>query len=115
MAIDAINAAKTAHCFLSVTKWGHSAIVNTTGNDDYHIILRGGKKPNYSKSDIQTVKESLQKSGLSAQIMIDFSHANCCKQYKKQLEVAENVANQIHQGEKAIIGGMVESHLLEGN
>lgn len=115
VAIDAINAAKAAHCFLSVTKWGHSAIVNTTGNDDCHIILRGGKKPNYSESDIQDVKESLQKSGLSAQIMIDFSHANCCKQYKKQLEVAENVANQIRQGEKAIIGVMVESHLLEGN
>ncbi|MDR5616784.1 3-deoxy-7-phosphoheptulonate synthase AroG [Arsenophonus sp.] len=115
VAIDAINAAKAAHCFLSVTKWGHSAIVNTTGNDDCHIILRGGKKPNYSESDIQDVKESLQKSGLSAQIMIDFSHASCCKQYKKQLEVAENVANQIRQGEKAIIGVMVESHLLEGN
>lgn len=115
VAIDAINAAKAAHYFLSVTKWGHSAIVNTTGNDDCHIILRGGKKPNYSESDIQAVKESLQKSGLSAQIMIDFSHANCCKQYKKQLEVAENVANQIRQGEKAIIGVMVESHLLEGN
>lgn len=115
VAIDAINAAKAAHCFLSVTKWGHSAIVNTTGNDDCHIILRGGKKPNYSESDIQDVKESLQKSGLSAQIMIDFSHANCCKQYKKQLEVAENVANQIRQGEKAIIGVMIESHLLEGN
>jgi len=60
VAIDAINAAKAAHCFLSVTKWGHSAIVNTTGNDDCHIILRGGKKPNYSESDIQDVKESLQ-------------------------------------------------------
>lgn len=114
--IDVVNAAKTPHYFLSVTKWRHSAIVNTTGNDDCHIILRGGKKLNYSESDIQAVKESLQKSGLSAQIMIDFSHANYGKQYKKQLEIAENVANQIQQGEKAIVGIMVmfESHLLEG-
>ncbi|CAA2930887.1 Phospho-2-dehydro-3-deoxyheptonate aldolase, Phe-sensitive [Arsenophonus endosymbiont of Bemisia tabaci Q2] len=89
VAIDAINAAKAAHCFLSVTKLGHSAIVNTIGNDDCHIIMRGAKKPNYSESDIQAVKESLEKSGLSAQIMIDFSHANCYKQYKKHLEVAE--------------------------
>ncbi|WGL99224.1 3-deoxy-7-phosphoheptulonate synthase AroG [Arsenophonus sp. aPb] len=115
VAIDAINAAKASHCFLSVTKWGHSAIVNTSGNLDCHIILRGGKKPNYSESDIQAVKESLQKSGLSAQIMIDFSHANSCKQYKKQLAVAEDIANQIRHGEKAIIGVMVESHLVEGN
>lgn len=115
VAIDAINAAKATHCFLSVTKWGHSAIVNTSGNLDCHIILRGGKKPNYSEPDIQAVKESLLKSGLSAQIMIDFSHANSCKQYKKQLEVAEDVANQIRHGEKSIIGVMVESHLFEGN
>lgn len=84
-------------------------------DDLCHIILRGGKKSNYSESDIQDVKGILQKSGLSVQIMIDFSHATCCKQYKKQLEVAENVANQIRQDEKAIIGVMVEGHLLEGN
>jgi 3-deoxy-7-phosphoheptulonate synthase len=115
VAIDAINAASAPHCFLSVTKWGHSAIVNTTGNSDCHIILRGGKQPNYQAADVKLVKEGLQKAGLSAQLMIDFSHANSCKQFKKQMDVCQDVCQQLAQGEKAIIGVMVESHLVEGN
>ena len=115
VAIDAINAASAAHCFLSVTKWGHSAIVNTSGNGDCHIILRGGKEPNYSAKHVAEVKEGLNKAGLPAQVMIDFSHANSSKQFKKQMDVCADVCQQIAGGEKAIIGVMVESHLVEGN
>jgi 3-deoxy-7-phosphoheptulonate synthase len=115
VAIDAINAAGAPHCFLSVTKWGHSAIVNTSGNGDCHIILRGGKEPNYSAKHVAEVKEGLNKAGLPAQMMIDFSHANSSKQFKKQMDVCADVCQQIAGGEKAIIGVMVESHLVEGN
>ncbi|MBW5407404.1 3-deoxy-7-phosphoheptulonate synthase AroG [Morganella morganii] len=115
VAIDAINAAGSPHCFLSVTKWGHSAIVNTTGNGDCHIILRGGKKPNYSAEDVSAVKEGLAQAGLASRIMIDFSHANSSKQYKRQMDVSTNVSQQIAGGEKTIMGVMVESHLEEGN
>ncbi|AIA70335.1 phospho-2-dehydro-3-deoxyheptonate aldolase, Phe-sensitive [Pectobacterium atrosepticum SCRI1043] len=115
VAIDAINAASAPHCFLSVTKWGHSAIVNTSGNNDCHIILRGGKTPNYSAEHVKDVKIGLEKAGLTPQVMIDFSHANSSKQFKKQMEVCTDVCGQIAQGEKAIMGVMVESHLVEGN
>ena len=115
VAIDAINAASAPHCFLSVTKYGHSAIVETSGNGDCHIILRGGKEPNYSAQHVEEVKAGLAKAGLDPQIMIDFSHANSSKQFKKQLTVADDVAQQIAGGEKAIIGVMIESHLVEGN
>ncbi len=115
VAIDAINAAGAPHCFLSVTKWGHSAIVNTSGNGDCHIILRGGKEPNYSAKHVAEVKTGLQKAGLSSQVMIDFSHANSSKQFKKQMEVGADVCQQIAGGENAIIGVMIESHLVEGN
>ncbi|HAT3852758.1 MAG: 3-deoxy-7-phosphoheptulonate synthase AroG [Serratia marcescens] len=115
VAIDAINAAGAPHCFLSVTKWGHSAIVNTSGNGDCHIILRGGKEPNYSAAHVKDVKAGLSKAGLPAQVMIDFSHANSSKQFKKQMDVSTDVCGQISGGEKAIIGVMIESHLVEGN
>ncbi|WP_276723973.1 3-deoxy-7-phosphoheptulonate synthase AroG [Pantoea septica] len=115
VAIDAINAAGSPHCFLSVTKYGHSAIVETSGNADCHIILRGGKEPNYSAQHVSTVKTGLEKAGLPPQVMIDFSHANSSKQYQKQLEVADDVAAQISGGERGIIGVMIESHLVEGN
>ncbi|MEG9832683.1 3-deoxy-7-phosphoheptulonate synthase AroG [Serratia marcescens] len=115
VAIDAINAAGAPHCFLSVTKWGHSAIVNTSGNGDCHIILRGGKEPNYSAAHVKDVKAGLSKAGLPAQVMIDFSHANSSKQFKKQMDVSADVCGQIGGGEKAIIGVMIESHLVEGN
>ncbi|MCC8457508.1 3-deoxy-7-phosphoheptulonate synthase AroG [Photorhabdus aegyptia] len=115
VAIDAINAAGSPHSFLSVTKWGHSAIVNTSGNNDCHIILRGGKEPNYSAEHVAAVKQGLEKAGLPARIMIDFSHANSSKQFKKQMDVCSDVSRQLIAGEKAIIGVMVESHLEEGN
>lgn len=115
VAIDAINAASAPHCFLSVNKWGHSAIVNTRGNDDCHIILRGGKEPNYHAADVATVKAELVKAGLTPQLMIDFSHANSSKQFKKQMDVGSDVCRQMAEGETAIIGVMIESHLIEGN
>lgn len=115
VAIDAINAASAPHCFLSVTKWGYSAIINTSGNVDCHLILRGGKEPNYSATHVKVVKEALTKAELRAQVMIDFSHANSDKKFKKQLEVSTDICAQIASGEKAIIGVMIESHLLEGN
>ncbi|WNN49652.1 3-deoxy-7-phosphoheptulonate synthase AroG [Siccibacter colletis] len=115
VAIDAINAASAPHCFLSVTKWGHSAIVNTSGNGDCHIILRGGKEPNYSAAHVAEVKSGLEKAGLAPQVMIDFSHANSSKQFKKQMEVGADVCNQLAHGENAIVGVMIESHLVEGN
>lgn len=115
VAIDAINAASAPHCFLSVTKYGHSAIVETSGNEDCHIILRGGKEPNYSAHHVSAVKTGLEKAGLRPQVMIDFSHANSSKQFQKQLVVAEDVARQIADGEHGITGVMLESHLVEGN
>jgi len=115
VAIDAINAAGSPHCFLSVTKYGHSAIVETSGNADCHIILRGGKEPNYSAQHVSAVKTGLEKAGLPPQVMIDFSHANSSKQYQKQLDVANDVSAQISGGERGIIGVMIESHLVEGN
>ncbi|KVX00463.1 3-deoxy-7-phosphoheptulonate synthase AroG [Shewanella frigidimarina] len=114
VAIDAIGAASAPHHFLSVTKFGHSAIVSTKGNPDCHIILRGGRAPNYSAEHVSDIAKQLAKSGLTDNIMIDFSHANSSKDYKRQMLVAEDVAGQISQGNHAIFGVMVESHLVEG-
>ena len=114
IAIDAIGAASHPHHFLSVTKAGHSAIVHTSGNPDCHVILRGGKEPNYSSEHVQSAAEQLVKAGVTPKLMIDFSHANSRKDYKRQMEVAEDVAAQLRSGEANIMGVMVESHLVEG-
>lgn len=114
IAIDAIGAASHPHHFLSVTKTGHSAIVHTSGNPDCHVILRGGKEPNYSAEHVKAAAEQLQKANQSAKVMIDFSHANSRKDYRRQTEVAQDVAEQIKAGETNIMGVMVESHLVEG-
>ncbi|QDZ89787.1 3-deoxy-7-phosphoheptulonate synthase AroG [Shewanella decolorationis] len=114
VAIDAIGAANAPHHFLSVTKFGHSAIVSTKGNPDCHIILRGGREPNYSAGHVAQISEQLKKARLVDNIMIDFSHANSSKQYQRQMEVANDVAEQVASGNKAIFGVMVESHLVEG-
>ncbi|TXH65600.1 MAG: 3-deoxy-7-phosphoheptulonate synthase AroG [Tolumonas sp.] len=114
VAIDAISAAGASHNFLSVTKFGHSAIVSTEGNKDCHIILRGGKEPNYSAKHVAAVVKDLEKAGLPTKMMIDFSHANSSKQFKKQMEVCTDVCGQIASGNKHIMGVMVESHLVEG-
>ncbi len=114
IAIDAISAASHPHRFLSVTKWGHSAIVETTGNKDCHLILRGGQKPNYDADTVDSVSQRLDDSGLTPRVMVDFSHANSEKQFKKQLQVGENIAQQIASGSDQIFGVMIESHLIEG-
>ncbi|MFP2770406.1 3-deoxy-7-phosphoheptulonate synthase AroG [Oceanisphaera sp. KMM 10153] len=114
VAADAIGAASASHHFLSVTKLGHSAIVETAGNPDCHIILRGGKEPNYSADHVATVCAGLEKAGLPQKLMIDFSHANSSKQYQRQMVVCDDVCAQLAAGEQAIMGVMVESHLVEG-
>ncbi|HSG60246.1 MAG TPA: 3-deoxy-7-phosphoheptulonate synthase AroG [Pseudomonadales bacterium] len=114
IAIDAIGAAIAPHHFLSVNKYGHSAIVSTSGNQDCHLILRGGKKPNYSADDVAECKAALREAKLPEKLMIDFSHANSSKQFKKQMDVCADVSAQIIAGEKAICGVMVESHINEG-
>ena len=114
IAIDAVHAASQPHVFMSLTKQGHSAIFSTTGNSDCHIILRGGKKPNYDADSIQHAAEQLEKNGLKSQLMVDCSHANSNKDYRRQIDVCHNVAAQVSNGEKRIIGVMLESHLVEG-
>jgi len=114
VAVDAIGAANASHHFLSVNKFGHSAIVETTGNPDCHLILRGGKAPNYSAKDVAAIKVDLKKSGLEETLMIDFSHSNSEKKFENQMKVCTDVCNQISGGDNAISGVMVESHLVEG-
>lgn len=114
VAIDAIASASRPHVFLSVTKQGKSAIFTTSGNDDCHIILRGGEEPNYDASHVEQVSHELSECGAKTNLMIDFSHANSQKKFKKQIDVAENTAQQIAEGDSRIIGAMIESHLVEG-
>lgn len=114
IAIDAINAASQPHHFLSVTKGGHSAIVSTVGNDDCHVILRGGKTPNYDAENINLMSEQLSKAGLASRIMIDASHANSNKKFENQPQVIDDVCGQIEAGDHRICGVMVESHLVAG-
>jgi len=114
IAVEAVLAARQKHHFLSVHKSGQVAIVATRGNDDCHIILRGGRDPNYDAPSVQAACEELARAGLPERLMVDFSHANSSKQYKRQIEVARDVAGQIAAGARHIVGAMVESHLVEG-
>lgn len=115
IALDAIGAAEAPHHFLSVTKFGHSAIVSTAGNSDCHIILRGGDNgPNYDVESVAKVCLDIEKSGRRPHVMIDFSHANSQKQFKRQLDVCHSVVEQIKGGSHLISGVMIESHLVEG-
>ncbi|MEE9575283.1 MAG: 3-deoxy-7-phosphoheptulonate synthase AroG [Gammaproteobacteria bacterium] len=114
IAVDAIGAAVCPHHFLSLRKEGNSGIFSTTGNPDCHIILRGGKEPNYDAASINKVSAELEKAGLRANIMIDFSHANSNKQHEKQMDVATDVCDQLAAGDNRIIGVMIESHLIAG-
>jgi 3-deoxy-7-phosphoheptulonate synthase len=114
VAIDAIHAAARPHVFMSLTKAGNSAIFTTTGNEDTHIILRGGSRPNYDTESVDIAANAIEESGLVPKIMIDFSHANSRKQSDKQLRVAEDVAGQIARGEPRIYGAMIESNLIGG-
>jgi 3-deoxy-7-phosphoheptulonate synthase len=99
---------------MSVTKMGHVAIVHTKGNDDCHVILRGGKEPNYSSKDVEKTCQALEKAGLKPMVMIDASHSNSNKQFKKQVDVSRDVAQQVASGDNRIFGLMLESNLVEG-
>ncbi|MEE9302473.1 MAG: 3-deoxy-7-phosphoheptulonate synthase [Thiotrichaceae bacterium] len=114
IAIDAIAAANRPHRFLSVNKLGHSSIFATTGNDDCHIILRGGKKPNYDEQSVESAIGKLNDAELSPHLMVDMSHANSSKDFRNQPKVATEVARQISAGSDSICGVMIESHLIEG-
>ena len=114
IAIDAMRAAERPHVFMSLTKAGHSAIFSTSGNHDTHIILRGGRRPNYDQESVADASEQMRQAGLRPNLMIDFSHANSRKQHEKQVDVALDVAGQIRRGNMNIMGAMVESHLVSG-
>jgi 3-deoxy-7-phosphoheptulonate synthase len=114
IAVDAIKAASAPHHFLSVTKGGHSAIVHTAGNEDCHIILRGGKTTNYDAASVDATCNELAHAGLAARVMIDCSHANSQKQHDRQVDVARDVARQVAAGDARIFGVMIESHLNPG-
>jgi len=114
IAVEAIKAASHPHHFLSVTKAGHSAIVSTQGNEDCHVILRGGKTPNYDAASVDAACQDIGKLGLAQRIMIDASHANSSKKPENQPLVIDDVARQVEAGDARIIGVMVESHLEAG-
>jgi 3-deoxy-7-phosphoheptulonate synthase len=114
IACDAILAARQRHHFLSVHKNGQVAIVETRGNDDCHLILRGGRVPNYDPASVAAACVALAAAGLEERLMIDLSHANSAKDHDRQKEVAEAVAAQLARGERRVVGVMVESNLLAG-
>ncbi len=114
IAVDAIGAARNPHHFLSVTKEGRSAIFATAGNEDCHVILRGGNDTNYDAPSVEEAATVLTDAGLDPRVMIDFSHANSRKQPNRQVEVGKTVGHQISAGDRRIIGVMIESHLVGG-
>jgi 3-deoxy-7-phosphoheptulonate synthase len=115
IAIDAIQAAARAHHFLSVHKNGQVAIVETKGNKDCHVILRGGKTPNYDRTSVKAACDEIEAARLDCTLMVDCSHANSAKQYQRQVDVARDVAAQLAAGSRCIFGVMVESHLVAGS
>ena len=114
IAADAILAARAPHAFMGMTKMGMAAIFETRGNDDCHLILRGGKTPNYDAAHVESSCAVLRAAGLREQVMVDVSHGNSSKQYPLQIEVAHDVAMQIAGGDRRITGVMIESHLEAG-
>jgi 3-deoxy-7-phosphoheptulonate synthase len=115
IAADAIVAAAASHAFMGMTKMGMAAIFETRGNDDAHVILRGGKKgPNYDAAGVEEACAALRKLGLREQVMVDCSHANSNKSHERQIEVAQDLANQLTAGDRRIVGVMIESHLEAG-
>ena len=115
VAADALVACHSPHAFMGMTKMGQVAIFETAGNDDCHVILRGGTRgPNYEPQDIAAACASLAKSGVLERVMVDCSHANSRKDYRRQAEVAQSLARQVAGGDERILGVMIESHLHEG-
>ncbi|AAO26852.1 phospho-2-dehydro-3-deoxyheptonate aldolase [Buchnera aphidicola str. Bp (Baizongia pistaciae)] len=115
IAVDAIRAASVEHLFLAPNKYGQMTINYTSGNPFGHVIMRGGKSPNYHAKDIAIAIKYLHEFTLSEYLMIDFSHGNCLKQHRRQLDVGESIAKQIRDGSTAIFGVMIESFLEEGS
>jgi 3-deoxy-7-phosphoheptulonate synthase len=114
VAVDAVRAAAAPHAFMGMTKTGQAAIFETAGNEDCHVILRGGRSPNYDAASIESAARDLAAAGLAPQVMVDFSHANCARQYQRQVDVGADVSAQLGHGEQRIMGVMVESHLAPG-
>ena len=114
IAADAMMASAQPHHFLSVTKGGISAIVSTTGNEDCHIVLRGGKTPNYDAASVKAATDSLTRAGLLSRLMIDCSHGNSEKKHENQIKVVQSIAEQLEAGDKNIAGVMIESNLVAG-
>ena len=114
IAADAVKSASHPHHFMAVTKLGRSAIASTAGNEDCHIILRGGKAPNYDAANVDAAAKGLAQAGMAARVMIDFSHGNSSKNPQKQVDVGHDVAGQIGEGDERIFGIMLESHLKPG-
>ena len=114
VAADAVLAAQAPHAFMGMTKMGMAAIFETRGNADCHVILRGGKAPNYDAAHVAASCDALRAAGLREQVMIDVSHGNSSKQHRRQIDVAHDVAAQVAAGERRIVGVMIESHLEEG-
>lgn len=115
IAINALKSAASGHRFMGINKQGQVSIIATSGNPDGHIILRGGKQPNYDSVCVSECELELQDAGLTAGLVVDCSHANSSKDYRRQTLVAQNVVNQILEGNQSIIGIMLESHLNAGN
>ncbi|MDG1733348.1 MAG: 3-deoxy-7-phosphoheptulonate synthase [Thalassotalea sp.] len=115
VAINAMESAASSHRFMGINRDGQVSLIKTSGNPDGHVILRGGKQPNYDSVNVSVCEQSLEKAGLEQALVIDCSHANSSKDHNRQPLVAENVVNQICEGNKSIIGIMLESHLNAGN
>jgi 3-deoxy-7-phosphoheptulonate synthase len=114
IAVDALRASAAPHAFMGMTKTGQAAIFETMGNEDCHVILRGGKAPNYDAASVEAASKELAHAGLAPRVMIDFSHANSSKQYQRQVDVGADVAAQLAAGDERIVGVMVESHINPG-
>jgi 3-deoxy-7-phosphoheptulonate synthase len=114
IAVDAVLAAGNPHHFLAVTREGRAAIAATTGNADAHVVLRGGKAPNYDAASIASAVAELEKAGLPGRVVVDASHANSGKRHENQPKVVADLCAQLAAGGQAIVGVMVESHLVEG-
>ena len=114
-AIDGIQAANHSHVFLGATKEADIAMLKTAGNNDSHIILRGGKEPNFDVESVETTLTALREAEINESIMIDASHGNSQKKFKQQISVVDSISDQIRLGNKNINGVMIESHLVEGN
>lgn len=115
IAINALQSAASGHSFMGINQQGQVSVIQTSGNPDGHIILRGGKQPNYDSVCVADCEESLNKAGVTSALVVDCSHANSAKDYRRQPLVAQNVVNQILEGNQSIIGIMLESHLNAGN